>query len=264
MKFFAPVAIFAAGVAASRYQQRDLAQVEAAVSKVLDGLKAYDVEINKFEGGDPSNLSGATATMVNIVKVAIDGLQVATNVSIEEAMNFKPLSDAMNVAGDAVLTDLKAKVDLFTKLHLCAYFYPVVSELGDNVVILMNTVASKFPSPDASKDEIEHFTTTFAALEQSLKDCSYPPSAASVVTDCPTGGSGVYPTSMVTSVPSSLPYGPYTPKVSSYVPNPTKIVNVTTVPTSTSKPVVVVTAGATGLKFSVGAVLAAGLVALLL
>ncbi|KAH8890319.1 hypothetical protein GQ53DRAFT_747420 [Thozetella sp. PMI_491] len=260
MKAATPILFLAAGAAAGQFRPRDLAQVSAAVSTVLDGLKTYDGEINKFNGGDPANLLAATTTMINTVKTAVVGIKAATNVSLEEAMNFKPLSDAMNVAGDAVLTDLNIKVAVFEAEHLCGVFHEEVGELGDNVVELMNDVASKFPSADASKDEIAHFTTTFADLVAKLAACAGTKSVT--VTDCPTGGAGVYPTQQVTSVPSMLPSG-YTPVVSHYTPSaggsiPTKVGNTTTSP-ATGKPTHVVVAGAATLKLSVVAVAAAAL-----
>ncbi len=130
----------------------------------------------------------------------------------------------------------------------------------------MTAIASKFPNPDVSKDEIQHFTDTFAALDAKLQDCSGFSKIANT-TECPTGGAGVYPTAMVTSVPSNLPTGVYTPHPSPYTPFPTgsaiptKVSNTTV---ATGKPNYVVTAGASGLKLSVGAVAIAAFVAFLL
>src|SRR6187399_2804583 len=102
MRFTSAFAVLAVGCAAAGFPKRDLAEVSGAVTKVLDGLKAYDGEINSFNGGDPRRLLGATATMSSTVSTALDGLKAAGNVSISEAIKFKPLSDQMNAAGDAV------------------------------------------------------------------------------------------------------------------------------------------------------------------
>ncbi len=133
MKLTTTLALFAAGVSASRFQQlrlRDLAEVESIVTTVLGAIQTFDGQVSNFTGGDPSNLSSDCTKMVYTVKTAVKNLNPVSNVSLQDAYNFKPLSDQMNAAGDKLLDDLDSQVSLFKSLGLCSYVYPGIQELG--------------------------------------------------------------------------------------------------------------------------------------
>ena len=79
-------------------------------------------------------------------------------------------------------------------------------DIGDGVVSLMKTVASKFPNPSVSADEITHFTGRFASLEDELKACSVPGPSGSTP-DCTTvAGKPTYIAQLAPSSPNTDPY----------------------------------------------------------
>ncbi|ORY59656.1 uncharacterized protein BCR38DRAFT_351401 [Pseudomassariella vexata] len=175
MQFLSLIAITAA-VSASQVDtttpKRNLVEVTNIMTQVLHGILNFDAAIINYNGGPQvSQLQGASGTMVGIIKTATLAASNMTNLSVEEAQGFQPLSDKLNVAGDKLLADLNGKNDLFSKACVCEPVFELVTVVGDHVITLMNTVSTKFPQGGKGGKEIEHFTKIFNDMEEKLSKC---------------------------------------------------------------------------------------------
>ncbi|KAI1848171.1 hypothetical protein JX265_011783 [Neoarthrinium moseri] len=287
MKSATPMFLLATGALAAVQgnQPRDLAQLEAIMNKVLQGLTEVDGATTAYTGGEAYELDCALEKMTDKATEATDAASKLDKLALEEAIGFQPLSNQLNAAGDKFVADLKNKIPLLSEACACEIIAESFGVLTNTASGLMNTVASKFPTQGGNGD-IAKFTASFADTNQALKDCAAKEaeegghegghggyegghgSPSGVPTGAPTGGHGPYPTGEAapTGHPTAAPAEPTHPTYangsspaggsgSSGGASSADAGGDKSTPTYASKPVV--TAGASLIGFSGAALVAA-------
>ncbi|KAK2056286.1 hypothetical protein LY76DRAFT_618005 [Colletotrichum caudatum] len=177
MKFFAPIVLLAAGVLATPTPsddlcERELSDVNAIMTTVLNGIQELDGSICGYNGGAGADLEDASGKMLTIIRTATNNAAAMLPLTMDEAIAFQPLSDQLNAAGDKLLVDLDAKVPLLAKSGACDSTLTWVAQVGGNVNTLMTTISTKFPAGGKGGDEITHFNGIFSQMQDKLSGCS--------------------------------------------------------------------------------------------
>ncbi|KAK2024662.1 hypothetical protein LX32DRAFT_643443 [Colletotrichum zoysiae] len=134
MKFFAPIVLLAAGVLAtptpSDLCERELSDVNAIMTTVLNGIQELDGSICGYGGGPGAELEDASGKMLTIIRTATNNAAAMLPLTMDEAIAFQPLSDQLNAAGDKLLVDLDEKVPLLSKSGACDSTLAWVAQVG--------------------------------------------------------------------------------------------------------------------------------------
>ncbi|KAK8051190.1 cell wall protein [Apiospora rasikravindrae] len=180
MKFFTPIVVLSATVAVeaqmnalprSAHNKRDVGPLKVVMDQVLEGMAGLQQVSTNYAGGAGGDIkSGIESTLVT-VKSATSECKKMGSITMSEADGFRPTAEKLTTAGDKLVVTLTSKVPLFEKNHICGPVLGWFGGLGENVGVLMQTVAAKFPS-NGSATEIAAFKSKFADLGAKLDACS--------------------------------------------------------------------------------------------
>ncbi|KAK8091008.1 hypothetical protein PG994_000513 [Apiospora phragmitis] len=170
------------------------------MGQVLNGLADLQQVSTNYAGGQGGDIKSGIETTLTTVKSATGVCAKMGPVTMDEAAGFRPTAEKLVGSGDKLVVTLTSKVPLFEKNHICGpvlgWFgglgtptpmltpssshrirkcltnpQPFLSETGENVGVLMQTVATKFPT-NSSANEIAAFKAKFGVLGDKLKACS--------------------------------------------------------------------------------------------
>ncbi|KAK8128441.1 hypothetical protein PG984_009549 [Apiospora sp. TS-2023a] len=153
------------------HQKRDMAQLNVVMGQVLQGLSGLQQVSRNYAGGPGGDIkSGMDGALVE-VKSATSECKKMGKISMSQAEGFRPTAEKLTTAGDDLVVTLTGKVPLFEKNHICAPVLGWFGDLGQNVGVLMQSVADIFPT-NGSATEITAFKAKFANLGEKLKACA--------------------------------------------------------------------------------------------
>ncbi|KAK7928081.1 hypothetical protein PG985_005079 [Apiospora marii] len=181
MKFFAPIVVLSATAVveaqlgslppSAMTHKRDMGELNVVMGQVLNGLAGLQQVSRNYEGGPGGDIkSGMDGALVE-VKSATQTCKKMGKVTMSQAEGFRPTAEKLTTAGDNLVVTLTSKVPLFKKNHICGPVLGWFGELGQNVGVLMQSVADVFPT-NSSATEISAFKAKFANLGEQLKDCA--------------------------------------------------------------------------------------------
>ncbi|KAK7956989.1 cell wall protein [Apiospora aurea] len=181
MKFFTPIVVLSATVAveaqmgalprSATNNKRDVGPLKVVMDQVLNGMATLQQVSTNYAGGPGGDIKSGIETTLETVKSATSGCSKMGPVTNSEAEGFRPTAEKLTTAGDELVVTLTSKVPLFEKNHICGPVLGWFGGLGENVGVLMQTVATKFPS-NGSATEIAAFKSKFAVLGAKLDACA--------------------------------------------------------------------------------------------
>ncbi|KLU82759.1 hypothetical protein MAPG_01828 [Magnaporthiopsis poae ATCC 64411] len=175
-------------------EARSLEVVMRVMTNVYENMVRLDGAITRFQAiHDVEELKQHGGEMVTTIQSADAEVLGMTPITLEEAAQFQPLSEKLNVMGAALLGHAVEKTPTFGQAGVCSYAQEMISRIGANVIKLMGDVAAKFPTDVQGEGNqgIQRFANLFAETVARLNACAS--SSGQTTSSGPTTPFPIYP-----------------------------------------------------------------------